>query len=358
MKRIIYIISVFLIFFHLISCKEVFYPDEIISNEQIPVIQGSIHSEMPPEVKLTWAIPYEEKQISYINGAQVWITDDLGAYEALENTAPGIYTPVNAGFTGVLGRTYTLHVEMPSGKVYESTPERISSKPEIDSLFAVPTKRTVTTLSSIGSSVTTIKEGLEINASLSKDTGATCFYRFETDYVAQTEYTLAPYSFNPIKVYEWNSYILDEVYSVDFSFSSSLQQVLPEHNAGFLEFIYNSFLSDEESTAPYTGTWVVTMHIYSISNLVYQYYHSILEQLNATNEIFAPVPSQIKCNVRCTNDDNEKVIGIFEAASETIIYMAFKWIDINKYKKQELDFYPEVGLGITYHVPPAFWIEL
>ncbi len=339
------------------SCKEVFNPDDIISNQQIPVIQGNIQSGMPPEVKLTWAIPYEGNDVTFINDAQVWITDDVDTYETLENTAPGIYTPSNEDFVGIIGRSYTLHVEMSSGKLYESTPERINPLPEIDSLYAVPTKKTVATFTATGSFVTLEKEGMEINVSLSKETSATCFYRFKTVYVAQTFYILAPNSFNPINVYEWNSDVLDEFYSVDYSVSNNVKQIA-KYNAGFFEFRYDSYLSDNSSTAPFTNTWIVTMHIYSVSSNVYQYYHSIGAQLGANDEIFATVPSQVKGNIRCLSDENETVIGIFEAASETISYMAFKWINLYLYRKLELGYYPEVGSGLQQTVPPDFWIVL
>ncbi|MBN2482488.1 MAG: DUF4249 domain-containing protein [Bacteroidales bacterium] len=351
-------ISFLLIIPLIMSCKEVFYPDEIISNNHIPVIQGIVPEGKPPEVKLSWATYYEENSTSCISDALVWITDDAGNNETLEETTPGIYTDVGGGFTGVRGRTYTLHVETPSGMVYESTPERILAPPELDSMFAVPVVKTVTSLSSLGTLITTEKKGLDLNVSFGVHSDSTRFFRFKTDILTQITYILNPNSMLPTYVYEWKSSVLDKVYSVDYSFASGSRQIVPEHYAGFLEFVYNSYLSDDKSTAPYTDGWVVSMHVYAVSGNVYQYYNSIAEQLNANNQIFAPVPSQIKGNMHCTNDKYEKVIGIFEAVSEIIFYRAFSWVNPERHISKDVDDFPDdPGNGVAYNIPPYFWVR-
>ncbi|MBN1159179.1 MAG: DUF4249 family protein [Bacteroidales bacterium] len=340
------------------SCKEVFYPDEIISTENIPVIQGIILEGMAPEIKLSWAMQYKENSTSAISGAVVRITDDAGNSKTLGETVPGMYTDVSGNYKGTRGRTYTLHVEIPSGLVYESTPERILSPPELDSMFAIPLQKKFTTVSSLGDLITTEKNGLDLKVSLGVHSDSIRFFRFQTDILTQITYVLNPYSMRPTYVYEWRSSILDAVYSVDYSFTSGIRQVVPEHYAGFLEFVYNSYLADERSTAPYTDSWIVSMHVYAISGNVYQYYNSIAEQLNADNQIFAPVPSQIKGNIRCTNDEDEKVIGVFEAASESIFYKGFSWVNTKTYNSKEIyDFPDDPGNGVAYDIPPYFWVR-
>ena len=91
---------------------------------------------------------------------------------------------------------------------------------------------------------------------------------------------------------------------------------------------------------------------------VYQYYNSIAQQLNAGNSIFAPVPSQIKGNMICVSDPGEKVIGVFEAASETIIYKGFSWKNLDEYKSIILESFPDsVGNGEVMNMQPDFWIQ-
>lgn len=348
-----------LILLSLVACKEVFYADDIVSEEKIPVIQGIILEGQSPEVKLAWATNYEENGIAYINGAIVKITDDQGNEEMLEEAASGFYVPVNSGFKGVSGKTYTLYVELPSGTIFESQPETIMPSAELDSLYAIPVEKKVYELNPSGSLVARDQEGLEIMAALRRNTDSVSYFRFRTDILTEITYTLNPNSLLPTDVYEWKSYILDNVFDVEYTYAVNGAQVVPGHNPGFVEFVYNSFLANDASSAPYTYGWVVSMHVYSISANVYNYYNSIAQQLDGTNLIFAPVPSQIKGNVTCISDEDEHIIGAFEAGTEKVFYRAFAWINDTTYIRRDVDDFPQ-GLedGRTFNLPPEFWVDL
>ena len=352
-------ISSFLILLTLAACNEVFYADDIVSDEKIPVIQGIILEGQSPEVKLTWATNYEESGINYITGASVQISDDMGNEEVLEETTEGTYIPVDGSFKGIRGRTYELHVELPSGTVFESRPEKILPPPELDSMYAIPLVKTIYELNAYGNLIGREQEGLEIMAALYRTTDSVCYFRFRTDVLTQITYTLNPNSLMPTDVYEWKSSILDNVFDVEYTYGLGALQVVPEHNPGFVEFVYNSFLSNDASTAPYTYGWVVSMHVSSVSANIYNYYNSIAQQLNGTNLIFAPVPSQIKGNITCSSNKDEKVIGAFEAGSERTYYKAYAWKNDSSYIRKDLEDFPS-GLddGRTYNLPPAFWVDL
>lgn len=341
------------------ACKEVFYADDIVSEEKIPVIQGIILEGESPEVKITWATNYEGNGISYIRDAVVRITDDLGYDEVLEEAYPGMYLPVNGDYKGIRWRTYTLHVELPSGAVFESTPETIKPSAELDSLYAVPVVRKVYELNPSGGLLERKQEGLEIMAALHRTTDTVCYYRFRTDVLTEITYILNPNSLMPTDVFEWKNKILDNAFDVDYSFGVGTDQVVPKHNPGFVEFVYNTFLSSDASTAPYTYGWVVSMHVYSVSANIYNYYNSIAQQLNGTNLIFAPVPSQVKGNIKCISDAKEKVIGAFEACSEKVFYRAFAWKNDSTYVRKDLSDFPVVQEdGRTLNMPPDFWVNL
>lgn len=341
----------------LASCKEVFYPDEIVSDEKIPVIQGSIIENERPSVVLSWAVNYEERSIVYISGADVWITDDNGNNRQFIETVPGRYYPDDESYIGVCGHTYVLHVEI-DGELYESYPETIHPAPVIDSLYAIPVRETEETLNQFGSVITKTIEGLDIYASLRGATDSTCFLRFHTDVMKETSYILNPNSFFPVYVYEWRTWTMDHIYSVRHTFKSGQDQVLPEHYTGFLEFDYNSALNTDERTAPYPEGWVVSMHVYSVTPGIYQYYRSIGQQLNSDINIFAPVPSQVKGNINCVTNEYEKVIGVFEAASEVVFHKGFSWVDDETYRSVEIDTFPgNPGTGSLRDFPPSFWVS-
>jgi hypothetical protein len=117
-------------------------------------------------------------------------------------------------------------------------------------------------------------------------------------------------------------------------------------------------METSSTTGIYIVGWVLIFNVYSISGEVYNYYNSITQQLNANDQIFAPVPSQIRSNIRCINDPNKPVIGVFEAASLTTIYKAFIWNNLKVYKSRELSSFPDnIYGGSSERFPPYFWIS-
>jgi hypothetical protein len=357
MRRKILNIAILLAALLIASCKEVFFPDDIISDERIPVIQANIFENKIPEVKISWAINYEDRKSGVISGASVWMTDNEGNSVDFNDAGKGVYTPENIEFKGVSGREYVLHAEI-NGLLYESYPEKIYPAPVIDSLYAVPLKKTLESLNAQGYIIKTSAKGLDIKADLSGNSDSTCFFRYHTDICQEIAYTLNPNSMQPIQVYEWNSWILDKTYSVSHTFKSAAGQVVPEHNTGFLEFKYDPYQASESQTAPYPIGWIVSMHVFSISPGIYQYYKSIEQQLNADNSIFAAVPSQVKGNIRCITDEYSKVIGIFEAGAETVLYKGFSFIDEKRYRSIPLVSFPDnPGAGSLRNSAPAFWIS-
>ncbi len=94
-----------------VSCREVFYPDDIVSEERIPVIQGNI-LENQSRGLLSWAANYEGSSTDHIGGANVWITDDSGNSKKLHGIGSRKVSPEDETYTGTCGREYVLHVEI------------------------------------------------------------------------------------------------------------------------------------------------------------------------------------------------------------------------------------------------------
>lgn len=339
------------------SCKEVYYPDEINSPEMIPVIDGMILKDEVPFVKLSWAMRYEDQIPESISGAFVQVADDLGNIVDLEETGAGYYTAVSDDFKGVAGRTYTLQVSLPNGETYGSVPVFLKEGAAVDSLYADPGERIVYTYNAYNEPVSVTQEGLYIMADLSGEADSTLYYRFHTDVVQEITYTQDPGTLAAKTVYVWETFILDKVYSVNRTHLNNNRQWLPEHPVGYLPFEYDPFLETETATAPYTIGWVLIFKVYAVSEAVYDYYQSISDQLNASNQIFAPIPSQVKSTLRCLTDPGKSVIGVFEASSVTTIYKAFGWKDLETYESKELESFPEdLENGSTLPFPPDFWV--
>jgi hypothetical protein len=347
------ILSIGVILALLFSCREVYYPEDLESNEDIPVIQAIIMNNQMPEVKIYWAVDYESDEIRYVSDADITMTDEFGTVTGFYESWSGHYY---GNITGIEGRTYTLRIVFDDGREFRSTPQLLQFAPQVDSLYVSPGKHSEYQYGASGKPVYTHMQGLFVKTDLSSVYPNTLYYRFNTRVVKLSSYTVDINSPSSYSVYLWETTNLDDSYSVNRSVTLDNTQVLYKHPAGFLRYYYDPSLQTSTSTAPYTDSWVITQSIYSISTDVYNYYNSVGNLLNGSDRIFSPVASQVKSNIFCVSDPKEKVIGLFEASSLTTIYRAFGWKGLDKYRFKNLDYYPDVGTGSQDRYPPYFWI--
>jgi hypothetical protein len=339
------------------GCREVYNPDDLVSGERIPVIQGMIRENEAPGVDLVWAMAYNDRQEEPISGAQVTITDSEGISAELPETGSGHYTVSGADFKGIAGRSYTLRVTLNDGSVYESNPVLLQEAAFDDSIYAEPGIRDLISYGENNQPVIEQQEGLQVYADVFHESGAPEYYRFETKVTQEMSKTVDLGSLNSHPVYSWRTYMLGTGYAVGHSATDGPRQVLLEQPIGFLRYFYDANLETETSTAPYTDAWVIIFKVYRISSDVYQYYHSIANQLGSNDQMFAPDPSQVNSNVICTTDPARKVIGVFEASACKTIYQAFSWVSPKRYKSKPIPYFPpNISGGEQERFAPDFWI--
>jgi hypothetical protein len=340
------------------SCRELYFPDNIRSLEQTPVIRGIICDGSSPSVSITYSMGYYENTEIPLSDATVVITDNLGNQVGLLEEPAGSYKPVSDEFKGVIGRTYTLHVITPDGNEYESDPVMINKRPIIDSIYGRVGEMDVILYNSDGEPVTKakIQEGFYLFTDLSTDTDSTVYYRFNTSVIRLFSYLIQPpMAPQASGIYIWERPdVIDDIYSVAFITANNGRQILPGHEIGYIPWIDNPpRYAITSSTAP----WVVILKVFSISAGVYDYYHSIDQQLNSDNQMFAPVPSQIKTNIHCKNDPARTVSGVFEASSMAVSYKAFLLINNNMLRSKILTTFPDyLESGSQSVDPPDFWV--
>lgn len=355
-KRKIYMTWLAVLIMHW-SCKEIYFPDDIVSHEQIPVISGMIQEGATPYVKLSWALGYNDHNTNYISGADVRIADDLDNYVDLEETSAGYYTALSGAFKGVVGRTYTMQVVLPDGNEYVSSPVLLRKSPSVDSLYAEPGIRKYYNYNVYNEPIAENQRGLYVLADLGEEADSILYYRFHTTVVKETTYTQDPGTLFAQTVFVWITYTLDSEFSVNHSVGQEDRQLLLEHPVGFLHFDYDPSQATSKATAPYPNGWVLVFKVYSISQDVYDYYNSIALQLTSKDQMFAPVPSQVKSTIRCVTDPDKEVIGVFEASSFTTVYKGFAFKDLYKYSHIDLQSFPEnVYNGVSIPFPPDFWV--
>ncbi|WP_274476506.1 DUF4249 domain-containing protein [Mangrovimonas aestuarii] len=130
MKKLIYILTVSILFF---SCEEVIdveTPTEaprLVVDASINWVKGTTGNEQ--SIKLSLTAPYFQDNIPPANNAIVTITDqENNTYEFLEEGDTGIYK--NNSFVPVINRTYVLYIEY-DGETYTAT-ESLKSVASID----------------------------------------------------------------------------------------------------------------------------------------------------------------------------------------------------------------------------------
>jgi len=341
----------------LASCEDIYYPKEIISNSKIPVIQGMLVEGHAPVVTLSWAMGYYDKVQENISGAKVSVYDIDGDSIILDESTPGTYTTFSNAFIGVQGKTYKLNVTLPNGHSYVSNQVFLSRKPQIDSIYAKPGINTVYSYDENNVPFPEDQEGLFIYSDLSLTSDSLFFFRFSTVVVKQSLYNDLVGTLAEHPVFLWQSNQLDNRYTVDFSATTNNRQVIREHPNGFLHYYFDASAQSETMTGTYISGWVLTLKVYSISRDVYDYYNSISQQVNGNNQLFAPDPSQVRSNIRCVDEPNSKIIGVFEASSYAVVYKAFQWESLTKYRFKVLETFPDnVGAGISPRFPPPFWV--
>lgn len=111
---------------------------ELNDNISKLVVVGEITDQnTPPRVTLSQTAAYSSNQPTpKISGAVVKIIDDFGEIISLpESREKGIYI-ADDSIQGKIGRSYILQIELPSGKIYTSFPEKLNPVAPIDSLAA------------------------------------------------------------------------------------------------------------------------------------------------------------------------------------------------------------------------------
>ena len=340
------------------SCREVYYPEGLNTGKAIPIIRGQITENESPSVVLSRAMDYESTVPDYITGAEVIVSDDKGNEVTLTESTPGHYVDAVMEMIGNVGTSYLLKVRMEDGEEFVSSMVTMPEKPIIDSVYADPGTKLAHAYDQYDRPISVTYEGLYFSTSLSAKGDSTLFYRFSTSVLTESTCIKYPGTPSSSPMFIWVPSTLDFVYSVDFTVNSAGGQVRPQHPLGFVRYFYDPALATDTYTAPIIIGYVVSLKVYSISPDVYNYYQSVGAQLNSNDQMFAPVPSQVKSNIRCTSNPDQPAIGVFEATSSRTYYKAFRWISMDTYEYVNLESFPDdIEPGSKLYFPPDFWVS-
>jgi hypothetical protein len=224
----------------------------------------------------------------------------------------GCYTTDNQAFVGRVGLVYTLQIETEDGGKYVSNPVKMPDVPEVDSFYVEKDTRSFYLYDASGELFSYVKDGLAINTDISEETNLERYYRFRLRVVKLVAFHTYPSGSGS----HWTVSYTNDLFDVARSLPDGNMQFVTHESAFLQEPIQEEYQDGEYLSFK---QWYVTQRVYAVTGDVYEYYKSVKEQLTADNEIFAPVPSRIKSNIHCVNNNN-RVIGVFEVSSFNTFY--------------------------------------
>lgn len=263
------------------------------------VVEGMITDQ--PEtnrLRLSKSLPLGKKaNIKPIPGCTVTITDDLDNLWMLEDAGNGYYITDSTQFTGVVGRTYILHIQsngkLPHNYSYESVPMELKPVPVIDELYWERV------LIEPANEESVAKEGCTIYLNTHDHTGECEYFRW--DYTETWEVRL-PYDV-PNKL----------CWATNKSTGIMIKNtgLLSENNVSRYPL---NFVSNE--TDRLEDKYSIHVNQYSINETEFGYWDNMQRISEQTGNLYDVIPASIQGNIYCVDDPTEIVLGYFSVSGK------------------------------------------
>jgi len=256
------------------------------------------------EVILSRSIPIDTVGFLPEEYAKISISDNLGSIYDLYEESPGRYL-ASSELKAQTGRIYQLHIETDDGKQYESEPVTLRDTPPIDSVFFNYEERVA------AESQTDIK-GLQIYLTTHDTNNNTWFYRwnFKETWEFRSKY-------RSLNIWEDGMVKdrVDQIYTCWKYDESSTVLIATSKNLN--EDIISEFpvVYVSNATDRLKAKYSILVKQYALSEESFNYWKE-LEKINENlGTMFDPQPSIIRGNIYNINDDNDIVLGYFDASS-------------------------------------------
>ena len=300
----------------LVGCIDPF-PVEVPEGEQLLTVDALIHSGPGPHrVTLTRSATYGssfEALIRPITGATVLVRDQEGKVVFLTESGESrgsYFTP--ADFSAEVGKSYTLFIETPEGKLYSSFPERVEGVPPIQNLQP----RTLVITQPGGNPP---RSGVQLIAEIDDPADQNNYYFWRTGpavYILQTRpdlFTPRPTETNPSRDPQPKD-CCSVCYRTEISNNQSLFIAVDDDFNGLNTRVPVAFIEDDGLR--FLDTYRVDVSQYGISQEAYRFLRLVKQQAEISGSIFDPPPATIRGNMISLDDPDEVVLGYFMAASE------------------------------------------
>ena len=291
-----------------ITCIDPFDPDLPDTEQKLTVDAQLTTLPGPQLVRLRYSGTFENNSgVPAVSGANVYVSDDQGnRYDFEGEGGTGIYRS-DPGFSGVVGRTYTLFIEL-AGKKFQSQPEPLQPAVPMDTAYA----EFVTEENDLGVS----RRFFKTYAEVTDPVGAGNYYMFRWAHYEELEYCFGRVD-GETKVNQVNLCCDRPCWKFDFC-PSCYQLRSDRFSNGNQSKV---FLTDipYDSEAPY----YMRMELWSINASAYNFLKTGATQIQNTGGIFDKAPAPIQGNLFNPADPEEQVLGIFVVAG---VHLQGSWL--------------------------------
>ncbi len=295
------------------SCITPFDP-EITNDAPKLSVEGTI-TDMPGPyvVKLSYSTSYtsgDKKSENSIRTARVFISDSENNEEELTFTGnAGTYVTSVDGIRGVVGRSYTLRIELGDGKVYESYPELMPAVPGIDTLYAE--YRDV--------SGTFVQGEFDVYLDTNDPVETDNYYLWKWKHYRKLDYCQEFIRNFPSPPTWYARYCCTECFAIDactgcvnignddFINGKKIRRV------PLLTFTY-------DSRTPY----YVQAEQYSLTESAYKFWKTASDLINNAGGVFDKPPVTVDGNLYNVSNPDEQVLGYFGASSVKVKAVYFR----------------------------------
>lgn len=398
-----FLISILFISFGLLSCTEVYTPDISVSKDLIYIDGGITNEPGPYKIILRYAAPYDQKaEFLPVSGAVIRLVENNKTEYMFSETSSGTYLTDEYGPRGVPGNSYKLIIETADGEIYESTEQVMPvANQAVISVYGLLETRKIKYYNVYGEFVLQEEEVGTVYSSV-PSADANVYYRFKTSLVLEiiSGIIVFPNTGNAknLPLFMWQTYSHDDLsllevnnnisgiskypltYTKDDKESFSqlknkyftaiksdydkrildTVQVSVETDTGI--YVYDSIVYGIPIALHqddyYTG-WILHISQYSITRDAYTFWTDVRKLEETEGELFDPIATQLRGNMKCLTNANKPMFGLFEVASK-IITPAFINYDsyYGNFPGKMLDSYILISKnGWVDSIPPPFWVQ-
>lgn len=288
------------------------YQVDVPEGQQLLTVEGLIHTGPGPHaITLTRSDTYGsvfEGLIRPVTGATVVVRDNEGRITFLEEgleTRGSYFTPNE--FRAEIGKSYTLQIETPEGRVYTSLPERVESAPEIQNIG-------LSTLTVPVEGETTPRSGVQLISEIDDPADQNNFYFWRLSPIVHVLEARPDLFVNRETREPAPKDCCEICYRTEVTGNQSIFIAQDDNFNGLSTRIPAGFI--EDNGIRFVDKLRVDLKQYAISQEAYRFLRLVKQQAEISGSIFDPPPATIRGNMISLEDPDEVVLGYFMAAGE------------------------------------------